>query len=65
MFFDRNGNYPDMKFDGIETKAFMVPANVTYTRSSDGYFLINDNPSLQFTVAQNEDATLNMPIFLA
>ena len=65
VFFDRNGNYPDMKFDGMETKAFMVPANVTYSRSGDGYFLINDNPSLQFTVAPNEDAVLNLPIYLA
>ena len=65
VFFDRNGNYADMKFDGLETKAFMVPANVTYSRSRDGYFLINDNPSLQFTVAQNEDAVLNLPIYLA
>ncbi|MBO7581425.1 MAG: hypothetical protein J6T38_07920 [Bacteroidaceae bacterium] len=65
VFFDRNGNYPDMKFDGMETRAFMVPANVTYSRSGDGYFLINDNPSLLFTVAQNEDAVLNLPIYLA
>ena len=65
VFFDRNGNYTDMKFDGMETSAFMVPANVTYTRSSDGYFLLSDNPSLQFKVAQNEDALVNLPVYLA
>lgn len=65
VFFDRNGNYNDIKFEGIETSAFMVPANATYTRSRDGYFLINDNPTLQFKVAQNEEAQLKLPIYLA
>lgn len=65
VFFDRNGNYADTKFDGMETNAFMVPANMSYTRSNDGYFLINDNPNLQLKIAQNEEATLNIPVYLA
>ena len=65
VFFDRTGNFRDMKFDGIETNAFMVPANVNYTRSNDGYFLLNDSPTLQFKVVQNEEAQLDIPIYLA
>lgn len=65
VFFDRTGNFTDMKFDGIGTDAFMIPANVTYTRSSDGYFLLQDCPTLQFNVAQNEEANLSIPIYLA
>lgn len=65
VFFDRNGNYPDMKFDGLETSSFIVPANVTYTRSHDGYFLVSDNPTLQFKVEPNEEAQVNLPMYLA
>lgn len=65
VFFDRNGNYPDMKFDGLETSSFIVPANVTYVRSHDGYFLVSDNPTLQFKVESDEDTQINLPIYLA
>ena len=65
VFFDRNGNYADMKFDGMETSAFMVPAGATYTRSKDGYFLLNDYPTLQLSLQQGETPQLHLPLFLA
>ena len=65
LFFDRNGNYADMKFEGIETSAFMVPANMNYTRSKDGYFLMSDYPTLQFKLTSKEEESVNLPIYLA
>ena len=50
VIFDRTGNYRDVKFDGIATSAFMVPSDIHYSSSSDGYFLLRDNPSLEFSV---------------
>ena len=64
VIFDRTGNYRDMKFDGIATSAFMVPIDIHYSKSSDGYFLLQDNPSLQFNVTTDK-AELSIPIYLA
>ena len=65
VMFDRTGNYTDVKFEGQTTSAFMVPANVTYTPSEDGYYLIQENPQLQFSVKQGEKAQLDIPLYLA
>ena len=64
VIFDRTGNYRDLKFDGQTPSAFMVPSNITYTPSSDGYYLLQENPVLQFTV-KDEDAQLSIPLYLA
>lgn len=65
VIFDRTGNYAEVKFDGLATNAFMVPANVNYTPSADGYFLLQDCPMLQFSVRQGEEANLSIPLYLA
>lgn len=63
VFFDRAGTYGDTKFEGMSPAAFMVPAGVEYNYSADGYFFIQDNPTLQFTV--NGDKEMSIPVFLA
>lgn len=64
VFFDRAGNYRDMKFEGMTPTPFMVPSDITYTASNDGYFFLHDKPTLQFTAASN-DAVLRVPLFFA
>ena len=64
VIFDRTGNFRDLKFDGMATSAFMVPSDIQYSSSSDGYFLLNDNPSLQFTVSSDK-SELSIPMYLA
>lgn len=64
VIFDRTGNYRDVKFDGMATSAFMVPSDIHYNSSSDGYFLLKDNPSLLFSVASDK-SELSIPIYLA
>ena len=64
VIFDRTGNYRDIKFDGITPSAFMVPSDVQYSTSSDGYYLLNDNPSLQFNVSSDK-SELSIPLYLA
>lgn len=65
VMFDRSGNYKDMKFDGMAPDAFMVPSNLNYSRSSDGYFLLQDEPSMQFSVTSGNKAQLSIPLYLA
>lgn len=65
FFFDRVESFDDMKFSGIDTQAFMTPANVKYRRSKDGYFLMHDNPTLEMDVASTELQSVSIPMFLA
>lgn len=65
VFFDRTGNYDDLKFSGITVNAFMVPSEASYNRSSDGYFLLNDTPVINFDVKSGDVSDLSIPIYLA
>lgn len=66
LFFDRTGNYEDnMEFSGINTDAFMIPKEVKYKVSKDGYFLLNDNPTLSMELKSGENAELSIPFFIA
>ena len=66
VFFDRTGNYEDnMEFSGINTDAFMIPKEVKYKVSKDGYFLLNDNPTLSMELKSGENAELSIPLFIA
>lgn len=66
LFFDRTGNYEDdMEFSGINTDAFMIPKEVKYKASKDGYFLLNDNPTLTMELKYGENAVLSIPLFIA
>lgn len=66
LFFDRTGNYEDnMEFSGINTDAFMIPKEVKYKVSKDGYFLLKDNPTLSMELKSGENAELSIPLFIA
>ena len=64
VFFDRTGTYGDTKFEGMPVSSFMVPANVSYSTSDDGFFLLQDNPTIQFSVLDGQPR-LSIPLFLA
>lgn len=66
VFFDRMGIYEDnMEFSGINTDAFMIPKEVKYKVSKDGYFLLKDNPTLSMELKSGENAELSIPLFIA
>ena len=65
VIFDRTGNYKDIKFEGMGTEAFMVPSNLSYSRSEDGYFLLQESPSLNFSITSGNKVQLSIPLYLA
>ena len=66
LFFDKNGNYEDnMEFSGINTDAFMIPKEVKYRVSKDGYFLLKEKPSISMELRSGENARLSIPLFIA
>lgn len=66
LFFDRIGNYGDeTEFSGISPEPFMVPSGVSYNKSKDGYFLLNDNQKLSLELKSAESEELKIPIYIA
>ena len=64
MFFDRTGGFlSDVSITNMVPDAFMVPANVNYEHSSDGYFIVQNKPVLKFSIV--ECCELRIPIYLA
>ncbi|NPD91729.1 hypothetical protein [Xylanibacter muris] len=64
MFFDRTGNYSgDVSVTNMIPEAFMTPEGVQYQKSADGFYLIQSEPKLSFTV--KSDADIQIPIYLA
>lgn len=64
MFFDRTGSYgKDVAVLNVVPKAFMIPDNVVYRKSSEGFFLVQSEPSLEFSVEGEADIVI--PIYLA
>ena len=64
MFFDRTGGFSNnVSITNMVPEAFMVPSNVNYEHSSDGFFVVQDNPSINFIANENSDITI--PIYLA
>lgn len=64
LFFDRTGNYRnDVSISGLVPQSIMIPSNIRYNQSSDGFFVIQDNPSLTFETSG--EAIVSIPIYLA
>ncbi|MBQ0050247.1 MAG: hypothetical protein KBT12_08470 [Bacteroidales bacterium] len=64
MFFDRVAG-TDIKIENMTPQAFIVPAGCTYEASDEGYFILQDNPSITFRTKGKEKMTLRLPIYLA
>ena len=66
LFFDRTGNYDDKtEFSGINTDAFMIPKDIKYKVSKDGYYLLNDNPTITMELKSGDNIKVSIPIFIA
>lgn len=64
MFFDRTGGFSDdVSITNMVPEAFMIPPNVNYEYSSDGFFIVQDYPTLNF--ATRESCEINIPVYLA
>lgn len=64
MFFDRTGNYNhDVSITNMVPEAFMIPAGVTYESSSEGFFMVQSEPQLSFSL--KSDAKITIPVYLA
>ena len=65
MFFDRMGSFTGINFSGLDPSVFMVPSELEYERSEDGYFFLDDNPVLSFKGIPKKNTVISFPMYLA
>lgn len=64
MFFDRTGNYgSEVSITNMIPEPFMTPSGVKYQKSHEGFYLVQAEPELTFTVKSNTE--ISIPIYLA
>lgn len=64
VFFDRTGNYgSDVSITNMVPEAFMIPSDVRYQKSQEGFFLVQAKPELSFMV--KTDTEITIPMYLA
>ena len=64
MFFDRMGSFKGINFSGMDPAVFMVPSELDYERSDDGYFFLEDNPIVAFKGVPKKNTVVSIPIYL-
>lgn len=65
LFFDRIGTEKDMKFTGETPDIIMLPSKASYTNSSDGYFIVEQWPTLSFDLDDDGAKSFTVPLYLA
>lgn len=65
FFFDWIGVRKDMEFTGETPYIISLPYKAVYKKSSDGYFIVEQKPSLSFELEAPEGKTFTIPIYLA
>ncbi len=67
LFFDRIGVIEDMTFTGATPRAFSFPSDISYMKSPDSYFILDNQPypSLSFEMKSSGEKVVSIPIYLA
>ena len=65
FFFDWIGARKDMEFKGITPSCIVLPAKASYKNSSDGYFIVEQQPSISFEMEPTGATSFTVPLYLA
>lgn len=64
LLFERTGSYGSLRFEGIMPVAFMSPNGMTSESSEQGFYRLNDQPALNFTIKGRTPKSITLPLFL-
>lgn len=67
LFFDQivGGKEQGIQFKGETPTVICLPAKASYKKSSDGYFVVEQRPTLSFELESSESKTFTIPLYLA
>lgn len=65
IFFDWVGVRKDMRFTGETPSVICLPAKASYTKSRDGYFIVEQRPTISFGVEDPGTKTISIPLYMA
>ena len=63
VFFDKIANYKT-SFIGITPNAITTTRNIRYSKSEKGYFLLENKPTVSFTIVGEGEKMIYIPIYL-
>lgn len=64
LLFERTGSYGSLRFEGMMPVAFMSPSGMTAESTEQGFFRLNDQPSINFTIKGRTPKSITLPLFL-
>lgn len=65
LFFDGIGVSMDVKIKGETPSAIVLPAKASYKRSKDGFFIVEQKPSISFDMESSGATSFYVPLYLA
>jgi len=63
--FDHIGSFGKVKWKGMTPKAFMIPTDLNYEKSSDGYYIFGECTPMTFSGNITSRTVIEIPLYIA
>lgn len=64
LLFERTGSYGSTRFEGMMPVAFMTPNGMTAEPTEQGFYRMNEQPTLNFTIKGRTPKSITLPLFI-
>lgn len=65
VVFDRIGDFGNVKWTGLAPSAFMVPSDLTYSKTSDGFYILGESLPIEFQKKDQGNVEIQLPLYIA
>lgn len=65
VLFDRVGDFGNVKWNGMSPTAFTVPSGVSYSKSSEGFYILGESAPISFVKKIADKRDINFPLYVA
>ena len=65
VIFDRVGDFGDVEWGGLNPTTFMVPANLSYKKNKEGFYILGQSTPIVFGKKSSKNSTVEFPVFIA
>lgn len=64
LLFERTGSYGSQRFEGMMPVAYMSPSGMTAEACEQGFYRLNDQPTLTFSIKGRTPKSITLPLFI-
>lgn len=65
VIFDRVGEFGNVKWSGLTPATFMVPANLRYGKTQEGFYILGLSSPISFISSGDGNSRIDIPLFIA